>query len=124
MLRQGRPVFLNLLQIRMPPPAVLSILHRASGMALVLVLPVLLWLFDLSLSGEAGFERSRALLHGGFAKLLLFLLAWGVIHHLFSGIRFLLIDFDIGVERAAARQSAWLTMIAAFAAALLVGVML
>jgi succinate dehydrogenase / fumarate reductase, cytochrome b subunit len=124
MLRQGRPVFLNLLQIRMPPPAVLSILHRASGMALVLVLPFLLWLFDISLAGEAGFERARVVLHGGFAKLLLFLLAWGVIHHLFSGIRFLLIDFDIGVDRAAARKSAWAVTGSALGAALLVGVML
>lgn len=124
MQRQGRPVFLNLLQIRMPPPAVLSILHRASGMALVLVLPPLLWLFDLSLSGEAGFERTRELLQGGGAKLLLFLLAWGVIHHLFSGIRFLLIDFDIGVDRATARKSAWAVTGSAFVAALLTGVML
>jgi succinate dehydrogenase / fumarate reductase, cytochrome b subunit len=124
MLRQGRPVFLNLFQIRMPPPAVLSILHRASGMALVLVLPLLLWLFDLSLSGEAGFARVREWLHGGFARLLLFLFAWGVIHHLLSGIRFLLIDFDIGVNRAAARKGAWMVMGSAFASALLVGVML
>jgi len=115
---------LNLFQIRMPPPAVLSILHRASGLALVLILPFLLWLFDLSLDGEAGFERARVLLHGGAAKLLLFLLAWGVIHHLFSGIRFLLIDFDIGVDRKAARKSAWAVTGSAFGAALLVGAML
>ena len=36
------PKYLNLLQIRMPVPAVVSIMHRVSGAALFLVLPLLL----------------------------------------------------------------------------------
>ena len=38
-----RPKYLNLLQIRMPLPAIVSIMHRVSGAALFLALPLMLW---------------------------------------------------------------------------------
>ncbi len=115
MKTRSRPVHLNLLQIHLPIMGIMSILHRASGALLVLAIPYFTYLLGLSLESEAGFALAQAQLSGWFLKLVLLILGWGVMHHLFSGIRFLLIDFDIGVKKASARQSAWaVTILAAF----------
>ena len=108
-----RPVFLNLLHIRLPVAGVMSILHRASGLLMFLLIPVLLYLLDQSLRSAEGFAETAALLHGTGARLLLIAVIWALSHHLLAGIRFLLIDLDIGVQRQAMRRSAWVVNIAA-----------
>lgn len=102
-----RPVFLNLMQIRLPVAGIMSIIHRATGVVMVIAIPLLIYLLDLSLSGEAGFADAAALFGDALAKLLLFLFLWGLMHHLLAGIRYLLIDIDIGVEKPLFRQTAW-----------------
>ena len=114
-----RPVFLNLLEIRLPIPAVMSIIHRATGVAMVLAIPLLVWLFELSLRSPAGFAAAAQLFSHWPMRLLLLVALWGVSHHFLAGIRYLLIDLDMGVERAAARRSAWLVTLSAPVAALL-----
>lgn len=102
-----RPVFLNLFLIRQPPAAVLSIAHRISGVFMVLLLPVLIYLFDLSLRDPASFARVAYWFGSAPGKILVVALAWMLAHHLLAGIRFLLLDVHWGVERSAARRSAW-----------------
>lgn len=110
-----RPVFFNLFQIHLPIGGVISIIHRISGILLVISLPVFLYLLGLSLESEAGFDQVVALFSSMTGKILL--LAWGALlaQHFFSGLRHMWIDLDIGVEKQAARNSAWampvLTMI-------------
>jgi succinate dehydrogenase / fumarate reductase cytochrome b subunit len=108
-----RPVFLNLTQIRLPVAGVMSIIHRITGVVMVLSIPLLLYLFDLSLSGAQGFAETVALLGNLLVKLILFFFIWGLMHHLLAGIRYLLIDIDIGVEKPLYRQSAWAVIVAA-----------
>ncbi|MDT8384692.1 MAG: succinate dehydrogenase, cytochrome b556 subunit [Gammaproteobacteria bacterium] len=120
----NRPIYLNLLKIRQPVTAVLSIFHRLSGIAMVLLLPGLVYLLNLSLRDQAGFDQVAGLLNSIPAKLVAVGLCWIFAHHLLAGLRFLILDFDIGVERAVARQTAWLVhmaaaLIAAFSAGLL-----
>lgn len=112
-----RPVFLDLTRIRMPIPAIVSILHRLTGLLLILIIPFLLCLLDISLSGPEGYTRAMNL--SPVALLIGLFVVWGLFHHLFSGIRFLLIDLDIGVGREASRSSA-LAVLAAGALATLV----
>ena len=119
-----RPVFLNLLQFRFPVPAIMSIIHRASGAVMVLAVPLFIFLLDLSLSGEEGFARASGMLESGFARFVLFFFFWGVIHHLLAGVRYLLIDFDIGVGRETGTRSAWAVLLGAPALTLILGVML
>jgi len=119
-----RPVFLNLLQIQMPVTAVVSVLHRLTGVVMFLSFPLLVRLLDLSVSGEAGFNQAVALLRHPLSQLLLYLLLWVVLHHLLAGVRYLLIDVEIGVARQQARASAWLVLISGVFAALLLGVVL
>jgi succinate dehydrogenase / fumarate reductase cytochrome b subunit len=108
-----RPVFLNLMQIRLPVAGVMSIIHRATGVVMVVAIPLLIYLFGLSLAGKAGFADAGSLFHHGLVKLLLFLFLWGLMHHLLAGIRYLLIDIDVGVEKPLFRQTAWAVIIAA-----------
>jgi len=103
---QDRPVFLHLLQIRLPLTGWISIAHRLTGALLFLLLPLPLYLWQLSLQGEAGFAQALAWLGQWPLRLLLLLLLWWFAHHLFAGIRFLLLDLELGVGLAAARRSA------------------
>jgi succinate dehydrogenase / fumarate reductase cytochrome b subunit len=101
-----RPVHLNLFKIKLPIGGIMSIIHRATGVFMIVALPYLIYLLDLSLSGPAGFAEAGAALHGILGVLFVFLLMWSLAHHLLAGIRYLLIDVDLGVEKRPARQSA------------------
>jgi len=109
----SRPVFLNLLRIRQPVMAVVSIFHRISGVLMILALPGLVYLLNLSLSNQAGFSQVADLLASPVLKLLAVLLGWALTHHILAGIRFMLLDFDLGIERAVARKTAWLVHVSA-----------
>ncbi len=98
----------DLARYRLPVPGVLSILHRISGALMFLLLPLALWLFDLSLRSEIGYQQLRQVADGWFVKILLATLAWGLLHHLAAGVRYLLLDLDLGVDREPARRSAWI----------------
>jgi len=106
MRRNGRPVFLDLRAIRMPPGAVASILHRVSGLLLFLAIPALLWALERSLAGPEGYAAVRRALEPWPVRLALVVLLWGLTHHLLAGLRFLLMDLGAGHALAAARVSA------------------
>jgi len=119
---RARPVYLNLLHIRQPVPAIVSILHRISGAGLVLIgLPVLLWLMQTSLSSEQGFARVRDLLQMPLSKLVLLGLVWAYMHHFCAGIRYLLLDVQIGEGLRSGRQSAMAVLIVSLALTLIFG---
>lgn len=100
---------INVLQIlgyRLPPTGWVSILHRISGAFLFLILPWLLWLFELSLMSEASYERLRQVGSGVFVKLVLLAVIWSFVHHLVAGVRYLLLDLHVGIEGIPANRSA------------------
>ena len=101
-----RPVNLNLLKISQPVTAIASIGHRISGVLLFLSIPLVIWMLERSLQGPQGFADVIALFDSSLIKLLTLLMAWSLAHHIFAGIRFLLLDIEIGVELATARTSA------------------
>ena len=101
-----RPKNLDLTTIKLPLPGKVSILHRVRGAGLFLCFPVLLWLFGASLTSPDSFASFRAVFATLPAKVVLAGLIWAFIHHFCAGIRFLLLDLHIGIEKEAARQSA------------------
>ena len=111
--KDSRPKYLNLFKIRLPITGIASIYHRISGLILFLSIPFSLYLLQLSLSGNSGYVEAIAFLSSSWVKLALVLLTWSFVHHLFAGVRFLLIDQNIGISLATARMSAWLVVIAA-----------
>ena len=106
-----RPKYLNLFQIRLPLPGIMSIMHRVSGAVLFLALPVLLWWLQRSLASPDTFTSLWATFSHGFTKLILIGLLWGYLHHLCAGIRHLMLDLDYGT----ALETARLTSVLAFA---------
>lgn len=114
-----RPVFLNLLQIRLPVAGVMSIVHRATGVIMVLGIPFLVYLLERSLTGPDEFAAVTALFDGLPGRIGLFLCLWALLHHLFAGIRYLLLDIDIGIEKPLYRTTAWIVLVAAPVSALL-----
>jgi len=113
MLKQKRPVFLNLLQIRLPITAIMSIAHRLTGVLLFLVLPYLIYIIERSLQSKADFVLIQECLESTSVKIILIVLLWSLLHHLLAGIRYLLLDIDVGIERQQARSTAWLVIILA-----------
>jgi len=101
-----RPKNLDLTTIRLPLPGKVSILHRVSGVGLFLCFPLLLWLFQSSLTSAETFALFKAVASSLPAKVVLAGLIWAYAHHFCAGIRFLLLDVHVGVEKEAARKSA------------------
>ncbi len=101
-----RPVFLNLLQIHLPLGGVLSIFHRATGILLVLAIPLFIYLLQLLYSGENGFAQAVSLLQSTSGKLLASLSIWVLIQHSLSGIRHLLMDMGFSYQKNIARTTA------------------
>lgn len=112
MRSKQRPIYLNLFQIRLPVMGMVSLAHRASGILLFLAIPYAVYLLDLSVTSSADFDYVLSLLQQFWLQLLMLALVWGLAHHLFAGIRFLLIDADLGVEKSSARLGAWLVIAA------------
>ena len=102
-----RPVFLDLTRIRMPVAALMSILHRASGVLLFLAIPLVIYFFDLSLRSAQDFSIVTSMLNSVPGKLGVLVVVWALLHHLFAGIRYLLLDVHIGLTRDGARIGAW-----------------
>lgn len=107
-----RPVYLNLVKIRLPLPGIISFVHRITGVLLFLAIPFAVYLLDLSVRSEQSFDQAQQLLGHPLMVILQIVLLWSLAHHFFSGIRFLLIDADIGVEKSQARLSSWLVLLA------------
>jgi succinate dehydrogenase / fumarate reductase cytochrome b subunit len=112
-----RPEFKNIhvtqiVGYRLPAGGFASFLHRFSGAVMFLALPLLLWLFDLSLTSELSYARLAQVFSNWFVKLILLGLSWALLHHLVTGIRHLLLDLHIGIEKeAAARSALWVYFI-------------
>ena len=112
-IKDNRPKYLNLLKIRLPITGVASINHRISGLLLFLAIPFSLYLLQLSLKNKNGFDEVLSCLSSPVIKLALVLLTWSFVHHLFAGLRFLLIDQNVGISLPAARMTAWFVVFAA-----------
>jgi len=117
-----RPKYLNLLQIRQPLPAVVSIMHRVSGAALFLALPVLLAWWQCSLTSPDTFAALQAFAALPLVKLGIIALVWGYLHHLCAGVRHLASDLDLGTERKSAQFASWLVLAVSIGLTIVIGV--
>ena len=121
MVKHKRPVFLNLWQIRFPITAIMSIMHRLTGVLLFLAIPFFIYALQQSLQSESGFQTVIGYADLLAIKIVLLLLVWSLLHHLLAGVRYLLLDIDIGIELPQARLTAWLVIILALVLLVLVG---
>ena len=114
----------SLMAYAFPLPAVTSILHRISGFAVFLMIPLLLWLLEASLQSELRFASVVELLDGGVVKFVVWLTLCGLFYHLFAGVKHVLMDLGIGETLAGARQGSWLVLGLSAVTAVVLGVWL
>lgn len=107
--QRRRPVFLNLFVLRLPVSGVVSILHRITGVFLVLLIPFALYVFDLSLSDPGYFQSLKTWMNQWWGNFLILLILAMLIQHFLSGLRHLALDVDFGIDKQTAKITAWLT---------------
>ncbi len=103
----SRPKHLNLMQIRLPLPAFVSILHRVSGAALFLILPVLLCLLSSSLESPQSFVIFKKWIAYPCTKIVLLGVLWAYLHHFCAGIRHLALDLHVGLDLETSRLTSY-----------------
>ena len=109
-MNKKQPVYLNLFKIKLPLPGIVSLLHRVTGGLLFLAIPFSIYLLQLSMHDEADFQRAVDWLNHPLILLLEVMIFTALIYHFFAGIRFLLMDIDIGEDKRPAEVSSWLVI--------------
>ena len=117
-----RPKYYDLNLAHLPPPGLVSILHRISGLALFFpILPLLLYLMHAALGSEQGYIQWRDFFSRPFVKVVMLGVLWLYAHHFWAGIRYLLLDVHVGIAKAPARASALVVLVLGVATVLVVG---
>ncbi|MEW6764032.1 MAG: succinate dehydrogenase, cytochrome b556 subunit [Pseudomonadota bacterium] len=128
--KKGRPEFRNVGigditgKYRMPPSAIVSILHRVSGAGLFLFLPFLLYLLQESLRSEYSFAHFAGIVDNPFVKIILLGLSWAYLHHFTAGVRHLFMDNHLALDKDAAQKTARWVLVVSLVLTALVGLKL
>ena len=108
---------LDALGYRYPLAAIVSILHRASGGLMFILMPFIIWMFDTSLTSEISYAQFTSVFAGGvgflpgwFFKLVALALIWAYLHHFIAGVRHLWMDATHAVTLEFGRKSAVFTL--------------
>jgi succinate dehydrogenase / fumarate reductase cytochrome b subunit len=115
--RPGEMRLIDATQYRLPPAGWVSILHRVSGLLLIVLMPFVIWMFDTSLTDEITFTQFTGAFVGGIGfvpafvvKLATLALIWSFLQHFCAGVRHLYMDFTHSVTKEFGRLSALVAM--------------
>jgi len=107
-----RPVNLKLQSIHFPITAIVSILHRISGVVLSIVTPVYLYALFVSTQSAADYRLVQTLFQNPIIGVVTWLCMTALIYHTIAGLRHLAMDFlGIGETLQGGKIGAWLTII-------------
>ena len=133
-LSKKRPEFRNinafrdLTTYRLPAAGWVSILHRASGALMFLLMPFIIWMFDTSLTSEisfgiftSAFTAGIGFVPGWLVSLVVLALIWGYLHHFIAGVRHLYMDATHSVTKEFGRSSAVVTLVLSFGLTAILG---
>ena len=134
-LAKKRPEFRNINALkdlptyRMPVAAWVSIMHRASGAIMLLLLPFILWMFDKSLTSEISFDAFTAAFRAGIGfvpgavlKLVVLALIWAYLHHFTAGLRHIWMDIShAAVTKEFGKSSAIATLVISLSLTVVLG---
>ena len=123
-LAKKRPEFRNINALtdlpsyRLPAAGIVSILHRISGLIMFLLLPLLVWMFDTSVSSEISFAKFSAAFTVGLGfvpavlvKVVVLGLIWAYLHHMIAGVRHVYMDVCHAVTKEFGKSSAVVTLV-------------
>jgi len=106
----NRPMSPHLQVYRPQLTSILSIMHRATGVALAGGMLFLTWWMIAAANGPAYFDLVQTIMSSWFGRLILFGFTWALFYHLCNGIRHLFWDAGYGFELDAAYRSGWMVM--------------
>jgi succinate dehydrogenase / fumarate reductase cytochrome b subunit len=123
-IARKRPEFRNINALkdlpsyRLPVAGIVSILHRISGFLMFLLMPLIIWMFDSSITSEISFAKLSAAFNiglgfvpGWFVKLIALALIWAYLHHFIAGLRHLYMDMFHAVTKEFGKSSAIVTLV-------------
>ena len=121
-------VFKDLTTYRLPWAAKVSILHRISGVLMILMLPFIIWLFAKSISSEISFMQFTAAFEHGIwifpafiVKLAVLGLIWAFLHHLCAGIRHIYMELTHKLSKEFGKRSALVVLAVSLSLTVLLG---
>jgi succinate dehydrogenase / fumarate reductase cytochrome b subunit len=106
-MKANRPLSPHLFIYRWPVTMVVSILHRITGSALYVGMALLAWWLIAAATSERAFAIANGFLGSWLGRLILFGYSWALLHHMLGGLRHLVWDFGVGLERPARNVLAW-----------------
>ena len=116
--RPGTMRLVDAVKYRLPLAGVVSILHRASGTIMFVLLPLIIWMFDTSVTSEisfgaftSAFVAGIGFVPGWMVKLASLALIWSFLHHFIAGVRHLWMDATHSVTKEQGRNSAVITLV-------------
>lgn len=114
----------ELMNYRQPFSAIVSIMHRVSGFMMFVLLPFILYLLQESIRSEISYAHFQGIASHPFAKLVILALVWGYMHHFCAGIRHLVMDTHVGLDKDSARKSAVTVLVITWAVVIVVALKL
>jgi succinate dehydrogenase / fumarate reductase cytochrome b subunit len=111
-----KPVYINLFKIQLPLSALLSISHRVSGILIFfLVLPVSAYILNLLLASQDSFSSFVDVFNSSvFLRTFVLFNILIVEYHVITGIRHMLMDFNLVSETLSASNTSAITALIVF----------
>lgn len=109
--RIERPLSPHLQTYRWTLTMALSIVHRATGLALYFGTLLLVWWLIAASSGPAAYATFQGFFGSWLGRLIAFGYTWALIHHMLSGVRHLVWDLGYGFKPAEREWLTWAALI-------------
>ncbi len=110
MANKSRPKNLDLFTFRFPITAIVSILHRISGVLLFIGVPILIYFLSCALKSEEGFVYAQQQLSHPMIKFIV----WGIwaafTYHLLAGVRHIIMDFGVAESKKSGCYTSYLIL--------------
>lgn len=111
--KDTRPLSPHLQIYKLPPTAMMSVLHRGTGAVLSIGTVLLVVVLAAAAAGPDSFESIGGLLRSWFGKLVLFGFTFALFAHFCNGIRHLVWDMGYGFDVSKATRGAQISFLAA-----------
>ncbi len=107
MAPSSRPLSPHLSIYRFTLTMTMSIVHRITGGALYFGTLLVAWWLTAAAGPQSYFDFVNGIFGSWFGRLVLFGYTWALMHHMAGGIRHLIWDTGVGLEKHTASKIAW-----------------
>ena len=105
-MKKQRPVNLELNTISFPPTAIVSILHRVSGVGMFIAMMFIIWAWATALQSSADFDMVKEVMGGIIGKIIAIGTVSLLAFHVVVGIRHMIMDMGHWEELESGNNSA------------------